>query len=1132
MKISRQDWISLGKFVAKSGKEKFGSQDDFIAAVNTGPTTVKNLIYAKGSLTDNTVEKVSDALGFENVSALLTAAGIRDIGLKDTVFSVLVKNTLTNSHITHLPSLFEDTIRLPVTDAYSDLYLSQSRRLVPNLDRLVLHKTLRQKNHDKHSKLLSVRLSAKDALDDKVAKRQLILGDPGTGKSSLLRALTLEICSGDWRNYDLALFVEARSFWANYKKNKISILRYAFDSAIEESTMSSCKKEEYYEMFQLWKDNVVLLVDGLDEIAGDSDAVSYVYNELQSGHFNWIATSRPAGLIRTPNEQRCYAIAPLTEDGIEALVGNWSNSQMESTSATLVSNNLINEILSSDTLMTLAENPFLLTALIFLKSLNLEDPLPQTRISLFEMLIEKIGHQARLKTANRAVLDNESSKRLESFSYSLFSRQNETVQLFELEDWIEAYPNDNSYFENRILPARLVTEQYYPNRKYHFLHLTLHEHFVARHMLSLPVSEMLEYRYNPVWRNAFVHYGALLKSKKLDGKFRVLVKTIFEECDAAGIHHILLADIFSACGVKDTVPWIDEDLKEYLNPGLAIWSDLQLLKNASVGKLDAQWLVKYQLEEFEEEIEFENEEYFPKSSWFFYGLQDESPFQIIAKSRSSYARNKIKEAFWGEDETMALSAVFVFGQVATNADMDRVRQELKNGGKFYNRCVCLSLVCKGNALFQEALEHNEFWLPHEEFRENMVMVVATSGHPSSYSCLAEFTKLICQYSDDINQLREPLRWLSQLGGPLAIETFDLLLDDPALCSARKLIDYYKNQSGGLPVHKLLDGLNVDEQIDQTISIISGGALNGWLPEDKVISKILEIPEEVLERNLIELGHIESSLIEQNGPSRLSKEIFRLSRKRLEADKKKNFYDDTTETLMNLCLEVFIGGEYKKAESFAFDCLNFYSKSEKIVSGAIRLIGVLKRNSECSATVERLESILFNAGLDVSQTVLESIARISPERFNLLAAHQVASFVIEDLAEEYDWLFFEKFWINGKGEKLFYKTTPMYIPLYYWRMGAGESDTFAGFIGTEMSKRHYKVRHNPYPREGDKGFILYEEEIDLDEFQRVFFGQLDKSAYLHILVPTDKDSYEELKTSYNSMEQDIINFIDNYASKLE
>ena len=1017
-------------------------------------------------------------------------------------------------------------------DAYSELYLSQSRRLVPNLDRLVLHKTLRQKNHDDHSKLLSVRLSAKDALDDKISKRQLILGDPGTGKSSLLRALTLEICSGFWRNYDLALFVEARSFWANYKKSKTSILQYAFDSALEGATVSSGKKEGYYETFQLWKDNVVLLVDGLDEIAGNNDAVNYVYNELESGHFNWIATSRPAGLIRSPNEQRCYTVAPLTEDGIESLVDNWSNSQIESSSATLVANNLVNEISSSDTLMNLAENPFLLTALIFLKSLNLACPLPQTRISLFEMLIDKIRDQARLKNSNRAILDREALKRLESFSYSLFSRQNETVQLFELEDWAEAFPHETSYFESKVLPARLVTEQYYPNRKYHFLHLTLHEHFVARHMVSQPVNVMLEYRFNPVWRNAFIHYGALLKSKNFDEKFRTLVRTIFEECDEAGIHYILLVDIFSACGIKDTVPWIDEDLKEYLSPGLAIWSDLQLLKNASVGKLDAEWLVKYQLEEFEKELEFEDEEYFLKSSWFFYGLQDESPFQIIAKSRSSYARNKIKEAFWEGSETIALSSVFVFGQIATKTELDRVRQELNNGGKLYNRCVCLSLVCKGNALFKEALDHKDFWLPHQEFRESMIMVVATSGHPSAYSCLAKFTKVICKYSDDINELREPLRWLSQLGGPLALETFEQLLCDPALDSAQELIEHYKNQSGGLPASELLEGLDVDERIDQTISIISGGALNGWVPEDKIVARLLELPEKVRARNLVELGHIESSLIERNAPSGLSEDIFNLALKRLEADKKANSYDDTSETLLSLCLEVLIEGKYKEAEAFAFNCLNFYSKSEKIVSGSVRLLGVLKKNSECTDTVELLENILFNVDLDVRQAVLESIAKISPERFNFLASHKIASFVIEDLAEEYDWLFFEKFWTNSKGEKNFYKTTPVYFPIYYWRMGAGESDTFAGFIGTEMCKRHYRLKHNPYPEEGGKGIILYEEETDLDEFQKMFFGQLDKSEYLHVIVPTDKDSYDSFKRSYVLIEQDVKEYIDTILSKSE
>lgn len=91
MKFSDEERLKLGEFLKKTSKEKLGSQNKLVTLRRGADTTVKNLFYANGSVTRNTLQWVGEALGFSGAEALLAAAGIRDRGAKNIVFSELKK---------------------------------------------------------------------------------------------------------------------------------------------------------------------------------------------------------------------------------------------------------------------------------------------------------------------------------------------------------------------------------------------------------------------------------------------------------------------------------------------------------------------------------------------------------------------------------------------------------------------------------------------------------------------------------------------------------------------------------------------------------------------------------------------------------------------------------------------------------------------------------------------------------------------------------------------------------------------------------------------------------------------------------------------------------------------------------
>ena len=385
-------------------------------------------------------------------------------GAETEILQQLCNSIVEDPKLTRLPALFETDRALPLALAYVELRLAPRSPLTAAPALLEKRLSLTERLHKRIEARFASRRSPQEELDSARVRSTIILGAPGAGKSSLLRRIALDIAGGDWKHAVLPLFVEVRAYWRIRKARKdLTMLRYALEQY--EQTGSDLDQIEALVHHANRKNGryTILLVDGLDEIASDSDAVDTIYGELEklSGKTPWIATARPAGLMRSLNEDRRFELVELDEEAIECLIDNWSGAIADNGGYFPDPDVLKAEILGSSTMRDMGSNPFLLTALCYLKSAAPSTPLPTSRIGIYETLLERISFQARRRHGDNNILSSATTSALSEFTFHLYDRPNGVMQIFGLDEWHNFIrgrkEEETPDFERQILPARLLT---------------------------------------------------------------------------------------------------------------------------------------------------------------------------------------------------------------------------------------------------------------------------------------------------------------------------------------------------------------------------------------------------------------------------------------------------------------------------------------------------------------------------------------------------------------------------------------------------------------------------------------------------------------------------------------------------
>jgi len=231
--------------------------------------------------------------------------------------------------------------------------------------------------------------------------RLAILGPPGAGKSTLLKRLATAYASEERRGLLpdnlprrkwLPLIIRCRDLGSLAREP----LQEAIANVARRAELSDMRAA-FDEMFgdRLRSGRVLLLVDGIDEIAAVSDRVAFA-EQLRTfmsvyPQIGVVVTSRLTGFraVAPTIAEACqlYRLTELSESDIEKLVRAWHREVLGGASpAGLSADSLIAEILQAERVRRLAANPLLLTTILLVRRWAGE--LPRRRTVLYGKAIE------------------------------------------------------------------------------------------------------------------------------------------------------------------------------------------------------------------------------------------------------------------------------------------------------------------------------------------------------------------------------------------------------------------------------------------------------------------------------------------------------------------------------------------------------------------------------------------------------------------------------------------------------------------------------------------------------------------------------------------------------------------------
>ncbi|MEI8167836.1 MAG: NACHT domain-containing protein, partial [Chloroflexales bacterium] len=241
----------------------------------------------------------------------------------------------------------------------------------------------------------------------------VILGDPGSGKSTLVKYVLLSLLrdetsaplglTGAWLPilFPVAAFAEART--QQYHLAPLDHLRDFYRSQ---------SQPDFGELFTraLLSGRALLLFDGLDEVRDSADRLSIV-RCLEAFVRTWdlpgnrfLATSRIAGYAEAPLDPNLFVqteVRPFTTDAIRLFAHKWSAAyeragRDETASETEIQRRtqqheraLTDAIFANENAADLARNPLLLTMLAGLRAQ--EVTLPDRRVELYALIIKALA---------------------------------------------------------------------------------------------------------------------------------------------------------------------------------------------------------------------------------------------------------------------------------------------------------------------------------------------------------------------------------------------------------------------------------------------------------------------------------------------------------------------------------------------------------------------------------------------------------------------------------------------------------------------------------------------------------------------------------------------------------------------
>lgn len=959
------------------------------------------------------------------------------------LISRLQSQVLDDVRLTRLPALFETDRSLPLAHAYVELRLAPARAVAPAPRLLELRPTLSERLQRRAEQRAAIRRPTIEALDTRSVRRRLILGAPGAGKSSLLRRVAIDIASGAWETAQVPFFVELRSYALQRRARPSLTLA---DCACERLAAPGIDPDAvrallFGEAAGADGDRPgILLVDGLDEIASDAGLVQAVYHELVNLPCCWVVTSRPAGLLQALHEEQRFEMVELDPQSVEALIANWCAANAEA-GLHIDPAALTRELERVPGMREMATNPFLLTALCFLKSTAPEDALPRSRVAIYEALQERIARQAQLRFSDARILAPEVLRVLGAFACFLYQRPNGVLQIFNHMDWRDfaaAGTSADIRFEQQILPGRLLNVWHEADPHYHFLHLTLQEHLIAQHLLSWTVDQALSHRFAPAWRSVFRFYGSLLWHRNFQADFERLTSALYQERDINHLSLVTLAEIFADAGIRDTKPWIGDDLRSEIffclksadDSGTEAFID-------ALSMLDGDWLTDHVLAQKDTGIADifrkgdamleDAEEAYDGHRYVLFGNCLSCAYLHPGRAKTPKAVAAIAGAFWGADQPHALMAAHAYAETATRLERATAVEAAAKARMWSDQAQRLFAyaVESRSPLFVPFLQRvaGHFAASGEEpFSEALSLLADIGGAQAAEILKDRLLQELPRHRRKIHQIEICARAVVRLGGPAAIEIFDEAIERAPSRRWRRYLQFKSIAASPVNDDGILDALDDTDLQSEVVGALADASGFGRLPSETVTEALRAVADMEFADQLFDIAIIEKYRLEAGRPPVLCAALLSTLESVLlsRADGDQPSGEAYTRMLARLVFDALAKAKWQAARPLIERILDTPDCDTDILEAAIEAAGLILADTGDRAMLDRLNRLLYgDTGCD-RIFLTTAIGRIELERLFHQQSAPTAVLALQAIAAERDILIFETFWTDRDGKVAYWQ----------------------------------------------------------------------------------------------------------------